>query len=75
MNNFCQHLVNNGYTMVDATGISTVWTKLMKQFLTSDYTLEDATLKAIQLLLSFKVAYYVTGEKKWKEEYDMLTKD
>ncbi len=30
MNNFCQHLVHNGYTMVDATGISTTWTKLLK---------------------------------------------
>lgn len=25
--------------------------------------------------MSFKVAYYVTGERKWKDEYDLLTKD
>ena len=41
----------------------------------SDYTIEDGTLKAIQLLLSFKLTYYVTGQRKWKDEYDLLTKD
>lgn len=30
MRNFCQHLVNNGYMMVDATGQATKWTKLYK---------------------------------------------
>ena len=32
-------------------------------------------MKAIELLLSFKVAYYVTGERKWIEEYEFLAKD
>lgn len=61
MRNFCQHLINNGYLMVDATGQATKWTKLYKEFLGSDYTIEDGVLKTIQLLMSFKVAYYVTG--------------
>ena len=75
MRRFCQHLINNGHTMVDATGQATKWAKLNKEFFTSDYTIEDSTLKAIELLLSFKVAYYVTGERKWKEEYDFLAED
>ena len=75
MRKFCQHLVNNGYMMVDATGQATKWAKLNRQFFTSDYTIEDSTLKAIELLLSFKVGYYVTGERKWKEEYDFLAED
>jgi len=33
----------------------------------SDFTLEDAPIKAIQLLMSFKVAYYVTGNDKWQK--------
>lgn len=61
MRNFCQQLINNGYTMVDATGQATKWTKLYKEFISSDYTIEDGHLKALQLLMSFKVAYYVTG--------------
>lgn len=47
MRNFCQQLINNGYSMVDATGQATKWSKLFKQFLTSDYTIEDAPLKSI----------------------------
>ena len=30
-------------------------------------------MKAIELVLSFKVAHYVTGDRKWKEQYDYLT--
>jgi hypothetical protein len=67
MDNFCQHLVNNGYSMVDATGQGTKWSKLYRQLLTSDYTIDDAPLKALELLVSFKFAYYVTGRRKWKE--------
>ena len=62
---YCQNLIDNGYNMVDATGQATKWAKLTREFFTSDFTIEDGTLKAIELLLSFKVAYYVTGERKW----------
>jgi hypothetical protein len=47
MVNFCTCLTNNDYTMVDATGQGTSWAKLSHTFLTSDFTLEDAPLKAI----------------------------
>jgi len=47
MVNFCQHLLNNGYTLVDATGQGTTWSKLVRDFLNDDYTMEDAPLKAI----------------------------
>ena len=67
MSKFCQHLVNNGYNMVDATGQATKWVKLTRDFFNSDYTLEDGPLKAIELLLSFKLAYDVTGHRKWRE--------
>lgn len=36
---FCIGLVNNDYTMVDATGQGTSWSKLSHTFLTSDFTL------------------------------------
>lgn len=39
MRNFCQHLINNGHQMVDATGQAAKWTKLYKEFLGSDYTI------------------------------------
>ena len=58
---FCQHLVNNGYNMVDATGQGTKWAKLTRQFFTNDYDVEDSPLKIIELILSMKMAYYVSG--------------
>jgi len=39
MDRFCTHLINNGYMMVDATGQGTKWSKLVRDFINSDYTL------------------------------------
>lgn len=75
MENFCDCLLDNGYTMVDATGQGTKWAKLTRDFMGSDYTLEDAPIKAIQLLMSFKLCGYVTGEQQWEREYRFLVED
>ena len=61
--------------MVDATGQGTSWSKLVRDFLNEDFTTEDAPLKAIQLLLCFKLAHYVTGDSKYKNEYEFLIND
>ena len=47
MINFSDHLLNNGYQMVDGTGQGTSWSKLVRDFLNNDFTLEDAPLKAL----------------------------
>ena len=60
MVNLAQMFVNNGYVMADATGQGTKWTRMHHDFFSSDYTLEDSLLKAIQILLVFKLAYYLT---------------
>ena len=72
MVNLSQMFINNGYVMVDATGQGTKWTRLSHEFLSSDFTLEDSPLKAIQLLLIFKLTHYLTGDPQWKAEYDLL---
>jgi hypothetical protein len=72
---FTQHLINNGYQMVDGTGQGTSWSKLVRDFLNNDYTTEDAPLKALQLLLCFKVTYYMTGDEKYQKEYEFLVND
>lgn len=41
----------------------------------SDFTIEDAPVKAIEILLSFKVCAYVTGDDKWEKEYRYLIED
>ena len=72
MVNLAQMFVNNGYVMADATGQGTKWTRMHHDFFSSDYTLEDSPLKAIQILLVFKLAYYLTSDPQWKAEYDLL---
>ena len=39
--------MNNGYNIVDATGQGTSWSKLVRDYLNNDYTLEDSPLKAL----------------------------
>ena len=75
MNSFCTGLIDNGYSFVDATGYGTTWGKLNRDFIISDSTLEDAPVKAIEMLMSLKVCGYVTGEDKWEKEYRFLIED
>jgi hypothetical protein len=44
---FCTLLTNNGYNHIDATGQGTKWGKLVREFLLSDFTLEDGPLDAL----------------------------
>lgn len=65
MVDFCTGLIDNGYSFVDATGQGTTWGKLVRDFINSDFTIEDAPVKAIEILMSFKVCGYVTGDERW----------
>ena len=70
--NLAQHLIDNGYQLVDATGQGTTWGKTSRDYFTSDFTIEDNSLNCLVLLDTFKLAYYLTGEKKWQDEYYYL---
>ena len=70
--NFAQHFINNGYGMVDATGQGTSWGKTTRNYLNSDYTVEDRSLNSLVILCTFKLAYYMTDEIKWQDEYLLL---
>ena len=72
--NLAQHYINNGYSMVDATGQGTSWGKTTRNYFTTDYTIEDRALGALVVLSAFKLAYYVTQENKWEDEYLLLAK-
>ena len=65
--NFCTCLTNNGYSMVDATGQGTQWGKMTRTFMNSDFTIEDAPIKSLEVLLTFKLCYYVTGDMRWQK--------
>lgn len=75
MNTFANHLVANGYALCDATGQPTTWGKFGRTYLHNGQALGGAPLNAAVLLTAFKVAAYVTGEKKWENEYRMLAMD
>ena len=47
MDRFCTSLIDNGYSFVDATGQGTTWGKLTRDFMNSDFTIEDAPLKSL----------------------------
>ena len=65
MRNIAQMFINNGYLMVDATGQGTKWARLTRDFFNSDYTLQDCSLKSLELLLVFKLTHYLTGDPQW----------
>ena len=75
MRNFCSCLSNNGNTMVDATGQGTKWAKLTRDTMNNDFDIEDAPLKSLELLMSFKLCHYMTGEQRWNAEYEHLIRD
>ncbi len=70
--NLATHMVENGYQLVDATGQGTKWGKTSRDYFTNDFAIEDNTLNSLVLLDIFKMAYYMTGEKRWQGEYLFL---
>ena len=70
--NLAQHYIDNGYSLVDATGEGTTWGKTTRNYFNSDFTLEDNSLNSLVVLDTFKLAYYMTGQIKWEDEYLLL---
>lgn len=64
-----QHMVDNGYQLVDSTGQPTTWGKFNREWMQNGQTFGDAPLHSLVLLCTFKLAAHVTGEKKWEDEY------
>ena len=75
MDTFAKHLVANGYALCDASGQPTTWGKFGRTYLHNGQMLGGAPLNAAVLLSAFKLAAYVTGEKKWENEYRMIAMD
>ena len=67
-----QHFVDNGYSLLDATGQGTTWGKTNLEYFNNSMTWEDNSLNCLVLLNVFKMAHYVTGEQRWEDEYRML---
>ena len=70
--NLADHYRNNGYGLCDVTGQATSWGNTTRNYLSSDFTIEDRALGGLVALTTFKLSYYMTDEKKWEEEYLIL---
>ncbi len=75
MEKFAQHLVDNGYSLCEATGQPTTWGKYNRTYLHNGQNLGGAPLQSAVLLSAFKLAAYVTGDQKWEDEYRMAALD
>ncbi|MCR5150890.1 MAG: Ig-like domain-containing protein [Clostridiales bacterium] len=70
-----QHLSDNSYMMVDATGQPATWSNFNRGVLASGSSVAETPLHAMVLLSVFKVAAYVTGYQKWEDEYHFAATD
>lgn len=75
MDKFAQHIVDNGYNLVDGSGQPTTWGKYNRTYLHNGQVLGGAALQTSVILSAFKLAHYVTGDKKWDDEYRMAALD
>ena len=72
---FVQHLVDNGYSLCEATGQPTTWGKYNRTYLHNGQNLGGAPLQSAVLLSALKLAAYMTGDQKWEDEYRMMALD
>ena len=76
MDRFAQHLADNEYMLVDASGQPTTWGKMnRKYFYTYRWGAPSSPLTASVLLTAFKLAAYTTGYERWENEYRLLLQD
>ncbi len=75
MTKFAQHLVDNGYSLCEATGQPTTWGKYNRTYFHNGQNVGGGPLQSAVLLSAFKLAAYVTGDKKWEDEYRMAALD
>ncbi|MBQ6873676.1 MAG: Ig-like domain-containing protein [Clostridia bacterium] len=71
MDMFAQHIVDNGYSLVDGSGQPTTWSKFNRTYLHNGQVLGGAALQTSVILSALKLAAYVTGDQKWEDEYRM----
>lgn len=75
VDNLAQHLSDNSYMLVDATGQPTTWANFGRTLFCTGSSVAEASLHALVLLSVFKTAAYITGYQKWENEYRMAALD
>lgn len=75
VDNLAQHLSDNSYMLVDATGQPTTWANFGRTLFCTGSSVAETSLHALVLLSIFKTAAYITGYQKWENEYRMAALD
>ncbi|OQA47967.1 MAG: hypothetical protein BWY46_01614 [Firmicutes bacterium ADurb.Bin300] len=72
-----QHFTDNNYCLVDAGGQPTSWARMSREYYLNAFSngFTDGPLGTMILLQLYKVAHYITGDKKWDDEYRKLALD
>ncbi len=63
------HILANGYHLVDVTGKPTTWGKWSKEYFATEGGKPDSPLNATELLSFLLTAHHVTGDRKYLDEY------
>ena len=42
------------------------WGKMSRTYMSSDFTIDDAPLQALEFLMVFKLCHYITGDPRWQ---------
>ncbi|MBE6783552.1 MAG: hypothetical protein E7536_06025 [Ruminococcaceae bacterium] len=75
IDNLAQHLVDNGYMLVDGSGQPTTWSNFSRTSFNVSSSVPMAPLHAMVILSVFKTASYITGYEKWENEYRLAALD
>lgn len=75
IDNLAQHLSDNSYMLVDATGQPTTWANFGRTLFCTGSSVAESSLHSLVLLSIFKTAAYITGYQKWENEYRMAALD
>ena len=68
-----EHIVTNGYELLECDGNPTTWAKWSQRYFDTMFGWPDAPLNAAEILMYMKVTQEVTGDyDKWQKEYDKL---
>ncbi len=71
-NRLMSHIVDNGYQLMECNGKPTTWAKWNLDYFNSFMGWTDACLNSAELLAYLKVTEYITGDKRWTDEYNKL---
>lgn len=66
------HIVDNGYQLMECNGKPTTWAKWNLDYFNSFMGWTDACLNSAELLAYLKVTEFITGDKRWTDEYNKL---